>query len=124
MIVVPAAKNAASKNYPKDILRKEKHLDRIQYQSILHRMMCLKQEKSSDGWILIVLKLLNSKLCLTALLPDHILKPRHQMKPYKGANLCHNSKLTSDMYLLEFRQVWGLCTSLFFLSSIRHFFCM
>ena len=45
MIVVPAAKNAASKNYPKDILHKEKHLDRIQYQSILHQMMCLKQEK-------------------------------------------------------------------------------
>ena len=36
--------------------------------------------KTSNGWILILKNCKNSKFCQTALLPDHIRKPTHQMK--------------------------------------------
>jgi len=42
---------------------------------------------------------------------------------YNSFALIHN-KLTSEMCLLGFRQVWGLCASLFLLFSIRLFFFM
>jgi len=64
----------------------------------------------------------NSKFCLTASLPDHIRKPRRQTKHRTAEILRHNNKLTSEICLLGFWWVWGLCTSLFLLSSIRLFF--
>jgi len=50
-------------------------------------------------------------------------KPRAQTKQ-TATILCHNNKLTNEMCLLGFWQVWGLCASLFLLSSIRFFFFM
>ena len=90
------------------------------------RMMCIKYLQM-DGWILNFFKnRKNSKFCptasLTTSLPDHICKPRRQTKYHTAASLQHNNKLISEMCLLGFRQVWGLCTSSFLLSSIRLFF--
>jgi len=50
---------------------------------------------------------------LTHLLPDHSHKPRAQKKQRMATILHHNNKLTSEMCLLGFQQVWGLCTLLF-----------
>ena len=46
------------------------------------------------------------------------------MKHCIATILCHNNKLTSEMCLLELRRAWGLCATLFLLSSIRLFFFM
>ena len=55
-------------------------------------------------------------------LPDHICKPKHQTKHRTATILCHSNKLTSEICLLGFQRVWGLCASLFLLPSIRLFF--
>ena len=47
----------------------------------------------------------NSKFRLTASLPDHICKPRHQIKHCTATILCHSTKLTSEMCLFGFWQV-------------------
>jgi len=66
----------------------------------------------------------NSKFRLTASLPGHIYKPRHQMKHCTVKILRHNNKLTSEMSLLGFQWVWGLWASLFLLYSNRLFFLL
>ena len=89
--------------------------------------MRLKQEKIFRWLNIEFLKnCKNSKFCTTASLPaslpDHIRKLRCQMKHHTAANLRHNNKLTSEMCLLGYQRVWGLCAPLFFSSSIRLFF--
>ena len=71
-----------------------------------------------------VLKIVkNSNFSLTAslphTLPDHSHKPRAQTKQCTVTILRHNNRLTSEMCLLGFRQVYALCTLSFLLSSIR-----
>ena len=59
-IVAPTAKNAASKNHPKDILRDKNHLYRI---VLVHLILnnAFKQKKSSDGWILKISKIIKTR---------------------------------------------------------------
>jgi len=47
---------------------------------------------------------------------------RCKMKHRIPAILWHNIKLNNGMCLLGFRQVWGFCSSLFLLSTIKLFF--
>ena len=118
-IVVPTAKMPPLKTIlGKEILRNKNHI----YEIEPVQMLCLKQEKIIiivRYWIFKNLK--NSKFFLTSSLPDHICKPRHQTKHHTATILEHNHRITSEMCLLWFRQVWGPCASLFLLSSINLF---
>ena len=73
-----------------------------QYQSTLHRMLCLQQENIFRWLDIEFLKIISTQ---------------------NFVDLQHNNKLTSEMSLLGFQRVWGLCASLL-LSSIRLYFFM
>ena len=62
----------------------------------------------TGGWVLNLKEMLKFEI-LSDSLPDHSCKPRTQTKQRMATFICHNNKLTSEMYLLGFRQVWGLC---------------
>jgi len=91
MIVAPAAKNAASKIHPKDILHDKNHLYRI-----LLTLNDLKQE-TIFTWLDIEFLITQNFISL----PDHIRNPRRQAKHRTATILRQNNKLTSEMCL------WG-----------------
>ena len=107
------------KNHPKDILHDKNHLYRIVLVNLT-----LNDAFNVFRWLHIefLKSRKNLKFHLSASLPDYIHKPRRQMKHRRVAILRHNNKLTSEMCLLGFQRVWGLCASLLLLSSIRLFF--
>ena len=101
-MVVPASKNAASKNLPKDILRDKNHLYRV----LLVHLTSNDARKHLQMAVLRNHK--NSKFCLTTALPDHICKPRCQMKhhiavilwyAFWSSNMCGASAPRCSCYL-------------------------
>jgi len=109
VIVAPAAKNAASKNHLKDILRDKNHLCGIVIVHLTLNVVFKTRKHFQMAGYGILKQIVDLKFCLTAPLPDHIRKPRCKVKHGTATILQHNNKLTSEMYLLGFRQVWGLC---------------
>ena len=115
------AQNSIFKNHHTDILCSENHLYGISLVQIIHKT-ALNATKHLQVDRNKVLKNCPTAPILVSLphsLPDHSRKPRAQTKQHTVTILCHNNKLTGEMYLLGFQRVYALCALFFLLSSIR-----
>jgi len=83
-----------------------------------------KKHENAYWWLDIVFckNLQYLKFCLTHSFYPTMVTTRAQTKQQIATILCHSNKINSEMYLLGFQQVWGLCATLFLLNSIRFFF--